>query len=81
VLLANANTNRGRCTLDVGKECARHGRPCPGICTGTAEEVHHAKGKAYGDEERYLQAACKACNLHVGPPGAVVPEERPVSHW
>ena len=81
VLLANANQNKGKCMLDVGVECARHGRPCPGICTRVATEVHHARGKAYGDEDRYLQAVCRACNLHVGQPGRAVPDEKPVSSW
>lgn len=81
VLLANANANRGRCRLDVGKECARHGRPCPGVCTGTADTVHHARGKQHGDDPRYLVACCAACNLHVGQPGAVSPDPQPRSRW
>jgi hypothetical protein len=81
VLLANANQHKGLCRLNVGVECAKHGRPCKGICTGTATEVHHSRGKAYGDDERYLVAACRPCNLHVGMPGKAIPEERPVSSW
>lgn len=81
MLRANAAQNRGRCMLDVGVECAKHGKPCKGICTGTATEVHHARGKAYGDVEQYLQATCKPCNLHVGKPGAATPDETPVSRW
>lgn len=81
VLLANANANRGRCQLNVGRECARHGKPCPGICTGRATQVHHSRGKAHGDDERYLVASCEPCNLHVGQPGAAIPDEIPVSKW
>lgn len=83
VLLANANQNKGRCALDVGAHCQRHGRRCAGVCTGTAEQVHHAGigGKARGDDPRDLVASCRACNLHVGQPGAISPEPRPVSKW
>lgn len=81
MLLANANANRGRCKLNVGRECAKHGHPCPGVCTGVATEVHHTRGKAFGDEERYLIAVCKACNLHVGQPAAAIPDPKPVSNW
>lgn len=81
ILLANANQNAGQCTLNVGRECPRHGRPCLRVCTGTATEVHHSRGKAAGDDERYLQAVCRACNLHVGQPGRSVPAETPVSKW
>jgi|SRR6185369_8875157 hypothetical protein len=81
VLLANANTNRGRCALNVGRVCQRHGKPCPGICTGTANQVHHARGKAFGDDPRFLVAACKECNLHVGDPTRVSPEPQPKSKW
>jgi hypothetical protein len=51
------------------------------VCTGTATEVHHSKGKAHGDEERYLVATCQPCNLHVGKPGAATPDPKPVSRW
>lgn len=81
VLRANANTNRGRCALNVGVECAKHGKPCRGICTGAATEVHHSRGKAHGDDVRYLVATCQPCNLHVGQPGAATPKPRPVSRW
>lgn len=81
VLLANAAQHRGRCQLDVGTHCPRHGRPCPGICTRQADAVHHARGKAYGDDVRYLVACCTACNLHVGEPGANSPEPTPRSKW
>jgi 5-methylcytosine-specific restriction endonuclease McrA len=41
-----------------------------GICTTIATQVHHTRPRTVvGDDERYLQAACKACNLHVGEPG------------
>lgn len=81
VLLANASTNRGRCTLNVGDHCPRHHRRCPGICTGTADAVHHTKGKEHGDDPRYLIACCTACNAHVGQPGTNSPEPTPRSSW
>jgi hypothetical protein len=81
VLLANAQQHRGRCRLQVGTMCQRHGRPCPGVCTGLADSVHHARGKAAGDDPRYLVACCAACNLHIGQPGAASPEPTPRSNW
>jgi hypothetical protein len=81
ILLANANTNRGRCALNVGAHCPKHGRPCPGVCTGTAQAVHHTKGKEYGDDPRDLVACCSACNSHVGRPSAISPEPTPRSRW
>lgn len=70
VLLANANENRGRCVLAI-----------PGTCTGLAEQVHHLKGKAFGDRLEDLVAVCRACNLHIGQPGRISPSPRPVSKW
>jgi hypothetical protein len=70
VLHANAMDNQGRCTLAI-----------PGVCTGTADQVHHTKGKAYGDDPRYLVACCRACNLHIGHPRTTSPAPRPVSRW
>lgn len=81
MLLANANTNRGLCALNVGKHCPKHGKPCKGVCTGKAAEVHHTRGKAAGDDPRYLVACCRACNLHVGQPAANSPEPAPRSRW
>lgn len=40
----------------------------PNVCTGLATEVHHTRGKAYGDDPAYLVVACRPCNLHVGEP-------------
>lgn len=70
VLLANQQENKGMCTLAV-----------PAVCTGTATQVHHLKGKQYGDDVRHLAAVCRACNLHVGDPARKSPQPRPVSHW
>ena len=70
VLLANQEQNRGRCRLQI-----------KGVCTGTANQVHHLKGKAYGDDMRYLVAACKECNLHVGDPTRISPQPTPRSNW
>lgn len=81
ILRANRHENAGRCTLNVGVRCPRHDRPCTGVCTGTADQVHHVRGKAYGDDPRYLVPACAACNGHVGNPTHTVPAPRPVSQW
>lgn len=81
VLLANQAENKGRCQLNVGVHCARHDRRCPGVCTGLATQGHHVKGKAHGDDPRYVIAVCRACNLHVGNPRNISPEPRPISKW
>jgi hypothetical protein len=70
ILAANALTNGGRCTLAI-----------PRVCSGMADQVHHALGKAVtGDDPRFLQATCGPCNRKVGEPGARV-EPRRVSSW
>jgi hypothetical protein len=81
VLRANASSNRGRCVLDVGRHCVKHGKPCPGVCTGRATVVHHARGKAAGDAPKDLVPSCAECNGHVGRPGAISPEPVPRSRW
>ncbi|GLI00318.1 hypothetical protein Pa4123_55940 [Phytohabitans aurantiacus] len=70
VLASNAMENKGRCTLQI-----------PGVCTTTATCVHHTRGKAYGDDPRYLAAACEPCNLHVGDPTRHSPPPQPRSRW
>jgi 5-methylcytosine-specific restriction endonuclease McrA len=71
VLAANEIENGGRCTLTI-----------PGVCTGRADTVHHTHGKAVtGDDPQYLQATCRACNLHVGEPGKNDPQPRPMTRW
>lgn len=70
VLFANQVENAGRCVLAI-----------PRVCTGQATQVHHTRGKAYGDDPRYLVACCRECNLHVGQPGRTSPAPRPVSRW
>lgn len=52
------------------------------VCTGDAPleggHVHHTLGKAITElDPRYLLAACRACNLHVGDP-AKNPDPPPV---
>lgn len=84
VLLANANTNAGRCALEVGRRCPKHGRPCPGVCTGLATVVHHAKGKGVSERVADMVASCAACNGHVGSPSrwpSSSPAPRPYSRW
>lgn len=70
ILLANQAENRGRCQLAI-----------PNVCEGQASQVHHIKGKAHGDDPKWLVACCQACNLHVGNPMRHNPAPRRVSRW
>lgn len=70
ILLANQQENRGRCTLHI-----------PTVCTGTATQVHHVKGKKHGDDPKWLVPCCRACNLHVGDPNKGNPQPKRVSTW
>lgn len=70
ILAINVEENDGKCTLAI-----------PNVCTGLADQVHHTKGKEYGDDPKYMVAACKACNLHVGQPGRRSPEPKQVTQW
>lgn len=71
VLADNLTANGGRCAVALA-----------GTCTGLATEVHHVLGRnVSGDDPRYLQATCKACNLAIGEPGRVSPAPRPVTKW
>lgn len=63
--------DRGMCQLRI-----------PGVCTIKATHVHHTMGRmATGDDERYLVAACEACNLKTGDPTRGNPQPRRVSRW
>lgn len=54
----------------------------PGVCTQTADCVHHTHGRnVTGDDPRYLAAACTPCNLHIGDPTRHDPAPRPVTQW
>ncbi len=55
ILAGNRVRTGGRCQLGL-----------PGVCTGTANEVHHPFGKAAGDH--HLVPCCGECNRHVGDP-------------
>lgn len=70
ILLANAHENQGRCTLQI-----------KGVCTGLATEVHHTKGKRYGDDPKWLVPACAPCNRHVGDPMRGKPQPKRVTRW
>lgn len=76
VLAANAlpkrmGGNDGRCRLAI-----------PDVCEGQAVQVHHTVGRAVsGDDPRYLQATCKACNQHVGEPRKHEPQPKIRSRW
>ncbi len=70
VLANNQATNGGRCNLAVR-----------GVCTLTATQVHHTKGKAYGDDMRYLMAVCAPCNQHVGDPNRGHINPQPKTNW
>lgn len=74
MLAENVRVNGGRCQLAL-----------VGVCTQLADTVHHTLGRAVtGDDPRYLQAVCKACNLKVGEPGRherAAPRHKRVSRW
>lgn len=58
ILLNNQVFNAGQCTLQI-----------KGKCTGIANQVHHTLGRGVtGDDPRYLQAVCAACNYAIGDP-------------
>lgn len=55
-------------------------------CTRTAPlrggHVHHTHGKKYGDDPRFLVAACRNCNLKLGNPDRTTdPPNRTVTKW
>ena len=53
-----------------------------GTCIGTATHAHHVRGKAAGDDPRYIVAACPPCNLKVGDPmKAPDPPAIPITKW
>jgi hypothetical protein len=71
VLADNKRVNKGRCRLKL-----------PGVCTFTATQVHHTRGRGVtGDDPRYLMAVCKPCNLKVGDPSKRDPKPTPHSNW
>jgi len=62
----------------------RDGEVCqlqiPEVCTGTATHVHHTQDRDnVGDDERFLVAACAACNIRTGDPTLADPE--PLADW
>lgn len=70
ILRANKAEHRGQCTLQIED-----------VCTGDATCIHHVKGKAYGDDPKYMVPSCTACNLHIGEPGHDSPAPKQVSNW
>jgi 5-methylcytosine-specific restriction endonuclease McrA len=42
--------------------------------------AHHTRGKAHGDDPRYIVAACESCNLAAGEP-APDPQPIPRTTW
>lgn len=70
LLALNAYENRGQCEVAI-----------VGVCTGEATEVHHVRGKRYGDDPRHMIPSCRACNLSVGDPNRGAPAPRPVTRW
>lgn len=52
-------------------------------CDERATQVHHTHGRATtGDDPRYLVAACKPCNLHIGDPTQHTdPPNKAVTQW
>lgn len=51
-------------------------------CLGVATHAHHLRGKRYGDDPRYIVAACEPCNLRVGDPTKTPdPPPQPRTQW
>jgi 5-methylcytosine-specific restriction endonuclease McrA len=51
-------------------------------CTRVATQAHHLHGKRYGDDPRYLVAACRTCNLAAGDPtSGGDPPPQPRTQW
>lgn len=47
-----------------------------------AAQVHHTRGKAHGDDPRYLVAAHRKCNQRVGDPTKnTEPRPQPMTRW
>ena len=74
---------RARVLLRDGYRCRLQLPGCQGVAPLRGGHVHHVKGKARGDDERDLVAACRPCNLSVGDPtrGARNPEPRSMTRW
>jgi hypothetical protein len=78
-----------RCRAHLDGWCARANRATPHQCTHRAElygphsgHAHHTRGKAFGDDPRWIVAACKACNLHIGDPAkGADPRPEPRTRW
>jgi 5-methylcytosine-specific restriction endonuclease McrA len=50
-------------------------------CKTIADCVHHLRGRALGDDPRYLVASCTPCNLQVGDPRVKDPDIKPRTVW
>jgi hypothetical protein len=74
---------------DAGRGCRAHRDgwcarvPGQHQCTDTQDTVHHTHGRATtGDDQRYLVAACRPCNLHIGDPTKHAdPPNKAVTRW
>jgi len=54
----------------------------PGVCTTQADCVHHTRGKALGDDPRWLLASCTPCNLRIGDPTKLSrPQPKRMTQW
>lgn len=67
---------RARILLRDGHACQLR---IPGVCTGTADQVHHTIGKGISEADADLVAACQACNLRLGKPDTDPPHK--VTTW
>ena len=70
---------RARVLLRDGYRCRIR---IPGVCTNKATQVHHTLSRAItGDDERYLVAACRPCNLKIGNPVKREPKGKGMTKW
>lgn len=79
--LREAVLNRDNWTC---QRCGKHLNPKLPRTHPDSATVHHKLGRAItGDEDdRYLEAACRACNLEIGDPTkGPDPAPKPVTRW
>jgi hypothetical protein len=70
------------CRAHTDGWCAKANRATSHECTELADQAHHTRGKAFGDDPAHIVAACKTCNLHIGNPAETVdPQPEPRTRW
>jgi len=71
-----------QCRAHTDGWCTKANRKTDHTCTVQADQAHHIRGKAFGDDPAWIVAACKACNLHIGDPDQQTdPQPKPRTRW